>query len=175
MIGISAHVAPQSFTNHVSATRRAKFTSPHCRDRFYSQPSVLFNGYPGSCTWRKRYAASMISDLHVILRLRMSGAILPRRQKPLGSRQGQHYVYLSTTHWQAYSCTLSSTFISIAVGMLWIWDERSQDYVKVVKFLQKFTSLDQAEYLLYAFFWVIPRHLNFVGRHFGTQNYDAGE
>jgi hypothetical protein len=32
--------------------------------------------------------------------------------------------------------------------MMWIWDEMDQDYVKVVKFLQKFTSLNQAEYLL---------------------------
>jgi hypothetical protein len=29
-----------------------------------------------------------------------------------------------------------------------MWDIRGQDYVEVVKFLQKFTSLDQAEYLL---------------------------
>ena len=146
---MAAHVAPQSLTNHVSVPSRARLTSPHSQDRFYSQPSFFFNGYLGSCSWRKAGAAWMISDLHLILRLRMSGAILPRRYTPLGRGDGQHYVFLFTTHWQAYSFTLSSTFISFAVDMLWIWDEeRGQDYVKVVKFLQKFTSLDRAEYLL---------------------------
>jgi len=117
MICIVAHVAPQSVTNHVSVPNRARFPSPHCPDRFYSQPSFLFNGYPGFCTWRKADAASMISDLHFILRLRMSGAILPRRYTPLGRGHG-HYVYLFTTHWQAYSSTIGSTVISIAVDIL---------------------------------------------------------
>jgi hypothetical protein len=120
---------------YVSVQSRTRFTSPHCPDRFYIQPSFLFNCYPGSFTGHKADAACMISDLHITLRL-ISGAIPPRRYTPLGRGHEQLYVYLFTAHWQAYSSTLGSTLISAAVDMLWNWDEMNQ--AKMMLLLRNF-------------------------------------